>query len=398
MNSGSVKLLSYILTLYIASTIIFVETPFFNLIHIIDLLLITVFAYVLFIKKEYILNTNSLITVFALFSVFALASSWWGIGFKNPSSKSMQLILILINLFIIYNSMKKFNLYNTFLYGVLLGAFVNYIFILDIISAPFPVIDVEGRRYIGTLGNPNVLALIMVTSILSSIIFLRKEKEISKIFYYYQYINILLATYMIFLTVSKKGIFAGLLLVTVFLLMAIKKPKDFMKLIFFIGAGVIVFLNYIDMEVFYSVADRLILRLTQASSSLSSETRFGSTGERRYLIGLGLDYFTLKPLFGYGLNNFRLIYVKYSHNNYIELLFGVGLVGTVIFYSIYYYLLKEIKKMKDNYLIVIIVTYILILLMIDMALVSYGNRIHIYTLLYIYALAENNIYNREKVT
>ncbi|PHS36976.1 MAG: hypothetical protein COB07_11660 [Sulfurovum sp.] len=396
MNGKSVKFVSYFLTFYIASLIIF-KMHYIIIPHILNLLLIASFFYVVFITKEYIFNINSLITVYALFSVFALASSFWGIGFEEPSFRSAQLFMILINLFIIYNIIKKLNMYDAFLNGVLLGSLVNYIFILGILPAPFPIIDQLGHRYFGTVGNSNVLSMIMLTSILISIIYLRKEQKISKIFYYYQYINILLAVYMIFLTVSKKGIVSGLLLITIFLLVTMKNPKHFLKLMSFIGIGIISLFYYVDLDTFLSVADRIILRFTQVGTSLSSNTNFGSTGERRYFIILGWDYFTSTPLFGHGLNNFRLVARTYSHNNYIELLFGVGLIGATIFYSIYYFLLKIIKDMKDSNLKVIFLTYILILLMMDMAQVSYGNKFILYTLVYLSAFAENDCCNNVKV-
>ncbi len=394
MNSKSVRLLSFFLTFYIATLIIFKE-HYVNIPHVTNLLLIVSFFYVVFITKEYIFSTNSIIAAYALFAIYALASSFWGIGFKEPSFRSAQLFVILINLFIIYNIIKKFNIYNAFLNGILLGSLVNYIFILGIVPAPFPII--EFHRYYGTLGNPNTLAMLMVTSIVGSIIYLRKEKEISKIFYYYQYFNILLAVYMIFLTASKKGIFSGLLLITVFILLTMKKPEHFLKLMFFIGIGIISFLYYVDIDTFLSTANRIIYRFTKAEASLSSNTNFGSTGERRYFIELGWNYFTSNPLFGYGLDNFRLIARSYSHNNYIELLFGVGLVGAIIFYSIYYNLLKKIKVMKDNNLKVIFLTYILILLVTDLAQVSYGNKFILYALVYLSAFVENDYCKNVKV-
>lgn len=396
MENKLINFLSYILTLYIASLIIF-KMHYINIPHFLNLLLIFIFFFISIIRKEYIYSVNNIIIAYALFVVFAFATSFWGLGFTESSFRSAQLFLILINIFLIYNIIKQYNLLNTFLNGILLGAFVNFIFVLGIVPAPFPIIDINGLRYFGTLGNPNTLSLIMVTSMLSSMIYLRRAEKINKILYYYQYFNILISMYIIFLTVSKKGIFAGTLLLSIFIFLNMKTPKNFFKLAFFIGIGATILLNYVNLDDFFTFYDRIIHRFTAMQTSLSSGNNLGtSTGERMYFIELGLKYFTEKPLIGYGINNFNMVARTYSHNNYVELLFGVGLIGTLIFYSIYFQLFKIVFFMKDYYLKVIFIAYILILLILDMANVSYGSKILLYTLIYLYILAENDYYRNTK--
>ena len=43
------------------------------------------------------------------------------------------------------------------------------------------------------------------------------------------------------------------------------------------------------------------------------------------------------PLLGYGLNNYHLFHWSgvYSHNNYIEVLVSLGIIGFIIYYSIF---------------------------------------------------------------
>lgn len=396
MENKSINMLSYTLTLYIASLIIF-KMHYIIIPHILNLLLIFIFFFISFRRKEYIYSSNNMIIAYALFVIFAFATSFWGLGFTDALLRSAQLFLILINLFLFYNIIKKYNLFNTFLNAILLGAFVNFLLVAGIVPAPFPI-DINGVRYFGTLGNPNTLSLLMVTSMLSSIIYLRKAQEINKIFYYYQYFNILISVYVIFLTVSKKGIFAGLLLLSIFILLTMKNPKNFLKLTFFIGIGVAILLNFVNMDDFFTFYDRIIRRFTSMQMNLSSGNDVGtSTGERMYFIELGLKYFTEKPLFGHGIDNFHMVARTYSHNNYVELLFGVGLIGTLIFYFIYFQLLKKVFLMRDTYLRVIFIVYILILLILDMAYVSYGSKILLFTLLYLYILAEQDSLENTKV-
>ena len=62
-----------------------------------------------------------------------------------------------------------------------------------------------------------------------------------------------------------------------------------------------------------------------------------SDAVRKGMVSYGLELFRQKPFFGYGLNNFRKLHYigTYSHNNYIELLVGGGIVGTVMYYLMY---------------------------------------------------------------
>ena len=203
--------------------------------------------------------------------------------------------------------------------------------------------------------------------------------------------------YIILLTVSKKGIFAGLLLIFIFIGLNMKNPKNFLKLAFSIGIGVAILINFVNMDDLITFYERVIRRFTSLQTGLSSGSNFESTGERMYFIELGLKYFTENPLIGYGINNFHMVARTYSHNNYIELLFGVGLIGTLIFYFIYFQLLKTVFVMRDHYLKVIFIAYILILLILDMAYVSYGSKVLLYTLVYLYVLAENDSFENRKI-
>ena len=68
-----------------------------------------------------------------------------------------------------------------------------------------------------------------------------------------------------------------------------------------------------------------------------------STASRLHLIDNGWAYFNERPVFGYGLDGFRYLQninysgtvAYYSHNNFIEMLVNGGVVGTVIYYSLY---------------------------------------------------------------
>ena len=91
--------------------------------------------------------------------------------------------------------------------------------------------------------------------------------------------------------------------------------------------------------------------------------------------------FKNKILFGNGIGAFKSIYGTYSHNNYIDLLSGVGIVGFSIYYSIFIKLLERFKSIlyfRKNFIYFI---YILVLLAMDTAYVGYYSKFNILMLL-----------------
>lgn len=77
-------------------------------------------------------------------------------------------------------------------------------------------------------------------------------------------------------------------------------------------------------------------RLLNMFSQLSGETADTSTSIRMGMLLQGISMFKQRPIFGWGLGAFTDLsgFETYSHNNYIELLVAVGLVGTLVYYSI----------------------------------------------------------------
>jgi len=388
-----IRLLTFLLTIYIASIIIF-KQYYFNVPHIIDMALITVFFILMLLERETTYKINIIIILYALFIVVSLASSLWGVGFNNPSYKALQLFLILMNMFIIYNIVKKYNLVNTFFNGILLGALINYIILLGIIQVPFDIyMGVgAGARAVGTMGNPNILTTAMLISMLVSMVYLFKEQRMSKLFYYYQFINIFLAMYIIVLTVSKKGIILGLLLFLMYLILLLKSKKGIFQIGMLAIFAVIIGQFFIDLSELYSVLEYVERRFEDFSTGISSlsTSATSSTAIRKELIEFGLVAFQSNPLFGYGLDNFRVLTTgQYAHNNPVELLVGVGLIGTILYYGIHVSLLKKIYEMKASELKYLLYFFVVCILLMDLTTVSYGTKLMMFSILYMYIFAES---------
>ena len=93
----------------------------------------------------------------------------------------------------------------------------------------------------------------------------------------------------------------------------------------------------------------------------------------------GVELWQASPIYGYGIDQYRFLtsYATYSHNNYTELLVSFGVVGLVLYYSILLVLLYRafLGFQRRTPFASLLGSAILLLLLWDVALVAYSNRL-----------------------
>ena len=103
---------------------------------------------------------------------------------------------------------------------------------------------------------------------------------------------------------------------------------------------------------------------------------------RQQYIQVGLEQFIKTPVFGIGMNNARFLIAHafgketYLHNNYVELLVNGGVVGFIIYYSMYIYLMFSLIKRRkvDDKGTIICIAMLIIFLISDYGAVSYYSK------------------------
>lgn len=129
---------------------------------------------------------------------------------------------------------------------------------------------------------------------------------------------------------------------------------------------IVLLIIYIPPEYLTFVSERLAqLNFFETKAEILDK----SDAERTLLLGRGFAYWLNSPFIGHGYYNFSQLFLKdfgvalYSHNNYIESLVGGGLVGFMLYYSLYCKILKDVLKRKlsfnINYLIIIVMVGLL---------------------------------------
>jgi len=180
---------------------------------------------------------------------------------------------------------------------------------------------------------------------------------------------------LILLTGSRKSLFAvGIAIILLILLYSRDIKKLFSRLIIISGILYGMYFLIMTIPTLYQITGRRV-----ESIGIFNGTLDASMVTRTTMLQEGFDLFLKKPIVGYGLENYRLlsIYETYSHSNYIELLTSVGIIGTLIYYSLLIYLLTSsiMERLKGDLRFNIIIIFLITILLMDTALVSYKHLI-----------------------
>ena len=236
--------------------------------------------------------------------------------------------------------------------------------------------------------NSNTIA---VGNVIAIIILIHKIVEKKRVT-----INLLIITFfalITFLTGSKKGIIGLLFAIILYLYYkGANYKKRIQRLIIAILLLLVAFQLILAVPFLY---DTIGYRFEEMLSFLEKASMVDtSTASRLGLAKYAFELWTEHPLLGVGLNNFSVYQTiggagYYAHNNYLELLADLGVIG----FALYYYIplklaLTKINKKDD--LQIVLKTIVLVILMFDMGSVTYQDiRVQIF-----YMLFYINLYSR----
>ena len=114
-----------------------------------------------------------------------------------------------------------------------------------------------------------------------------------------------------------------------------------------------VFWILINVTPVYNVLGVRVERLLNNILGRSAVTD-GSISSRNMLIELGGQCFKESPIWGHGMYTFMqksasvMYYAWYAHNNYVEIAVGLGVIGLIVYYWYYVYILKHSLSDKSH--------------------------------------------------
>lgn len=205
--------------------------------------------------------------------------------------------------------------------------------------------------------NNNTLAANLVFGILAAFFLYNKTKN--KLYV----ILISLFYYVILMTNSRQGVVMPIF--GLFIFIGLKNGFSKMyKTIILLIIIILLFITYLNSNMVGAQRIRVLV-----NGFVYGTTPDNSFNDRMYFIGEAANMFEQKPIFGHGAGGFGIYIDKYgtspnqhlytnltyAHNNYLELLSGLGIIGFLLYYSAYLKVfmsaLKESLKSKNIYAI-----------------------------------------------
>lgn len=345
--------------------------PLINNIYVtVSILAISIVSIVILLFTAKI-RINNYIAWGLIVSIIIYISSTWSLNVEHTTQAFKNYIKVFIPTvyisFLINTKKDVFQALKLFVYAKIIMA-VYIILYIDLSTLGNMRI---GAGSLGEDWNSNGIGLNLAFAAYALFVLIQNEKnKLIRLFYYIFVSFIVILT---LLTGSKKALL--LIIISILIFSILSTSRNRLKKI---GISIIasLFILYLVTKVpfFYDVIGERLVTLFASFTGIGDTDN--STLSRFLMIDYGIDFFKQQPVLGYGLNNFRYLYGSltgdyvYSHNNYIELLVGLGLVGTLIYYSGYFYLLFK-SLFKLNYLHVFVFVNIIIVLIMEAGLVSY---------------------------
>lgn len=235
--------------------------------------------------------------------------------------------------------------------------------------------------------NPNIVGLILgIFSYITLFEIIAEKKRKYIIILFFQYI-------FMFLTGSKKALIS--IILGLILLPLLEKKKHLGTFLAVMSVLSILLYGIFNVEIMYNLIGHRVERTF--SFLTQNNMQDNSTSLRIFYTSLGWNYWLQSPLFGHGFFafNYKLGIGTYTHNNYIEILVSHGLLGLLVYYSMYIYLLVKTYSLRSKEKYAPLFFLILISAMIqDFGIVSYYDFILYYIWIMIIIIYTSSNINR----
>ncbi|MBT2216479.1 oligosaccharide repeat unit polymerase [Virgibacillus dakarensis] len=357
VNLASV--INALLFFYILSTYLFsfkTETTFIS--NIIALLLMGFIWFYLLINRKSI-EFNGFLILYIIFILIALISIFYAINQYTALSKVKTLILLFCLMLSLTNYIDSLEKLRKILIYFVYSGFISSIYIIFV--SDLKHID----RFGNELGNVNAIGTILSISAVICFYFIVTEKGKLFIFLF------LIMFMVILLTGSRTALL--FMIINIFLyLYLINRKKISDKIKFCILSVFIILISVyliFNVPILYQVMGS---RVEDMLSFIGGESiTEKSLNVRAYMVEFGIEMFKNRPS-GYGIDNYRYLLgesliseVTYSHNNFIELLLGVGIFGVITFYLLQIMVIKKLfrynAKTELGYVfIVLLISYMIL--------------------------------------
>ena len=319
------------------------------------------------------LKPNRYVWWLVIFNLWCLISIYWALDQEstiNSLKTAFAQMIIFIPLSMLIRN--KDGLYEI----------IKLVVLAIIITSIYLIMNIDrsmiGQTQITAEGwNANSIGMMTATAVLFSFAIIKKGVPKFKFLFYI--IAIFFLGYVSLFSGSRKSLFILLAGIALYYFLTSKNNK----IIVASGLTGFIFLSYYLIMTVPELYKVLGIRVERMLNQVTGQGVVdSSTRTRMLMIDYGITWFKQNPLIGYGLNNYRTLLGRatgrttYSHNNYVELLVGVGVIGTFIYYYIYVHIIRKLFKFarKKEITAALFFALMVVLVIIEYGLVSYyGN-------------------------
>lgn len=391
------KIIDFILFIYILSLYFLTQQQGLNLISNAIALIFIVSIWLDVVLKKKKIQINYFLFIYLIFIFMCIFSILYSVNYTNALTKSRTLILNFILIFSLINYLDSTKKIKKLLFFFINSGFLASLYL--IITTDFSRITRIGN----ILGNENAIGIILTLSTTISFYFILEDKN-------YKLVPLLLINIVSILLTGSRQALLFLVISIVSILFLISKGSIVKKIRYLvISVFTIFFVLYaiFNIPIFYDIIGS---RIDNVLGILVGQgTTEGSLNIRSYMVEFGINKFKERPLLGYGIDNYRFLLNEntgmytYAHNNIIELLVSVGLIGTYFYYYAQFILVKNLfkksryhKDKSDYKLSYLLIAIIFSYTVLSISTVYYDNKI--YNIVLAISSALPYVYSKEKMS
>ena len=180
---------------------------------------------------------------------------------------------------------------------------------------------------------------------------------------------------------SRKGLLASIAGPMMIVFLSVGKKNYFLRIIAALLIGTAVLMLVMENDTLYTVIGR---RFEAMFDYFTGEGSDGSIALRRRYIEAAKSMFNESPIIGKGMGNYSRILESeyylgnfYSHNNYWQILSELGLIGFVIYFSMYVYcsvIFLRAYFVERRKIAVLFITVMTMMIVLDSGIISYSSK------------------------
>ena len=279
-----------------------------------------------------------------LFLGMCFISITYAINRPNSFNVIKTLIVLFIVLFLVDDQINSNEELEKYLKLFLISLFIMMIYVICNLDLNSFQLAQHGEATTG-LWNGNDIGMKCALYIILMLHFLSSNKQILQ--KTILLISLLIPLVLLYYTASRKAIFMVILGVSLFYYLKHPNKKIRNLIVICFGVYIVYILMMNNAYLYKAIGWRIsgAIALLNNSSQVDSSTLL-----RKKYINIGIDAWKNSPFLCYGVANFSIInlyktgHMTYSHNNFVEILVGVGGIGFLIYYSYYIKLLFDYMK------------------------------------------------------